>query len=376
MFPGLVLFYDPLTMMALAAIYVVGWLLLLVFASKLAPRFAKALAGRLSLYSAMLLTSLLIVVGGGLAIYGLWAAAASLGYVLPLGLMIVFLASTSLLSYLAAPWIINMSYGARPSPELQEIVNEVAMRAGMKPPKAVLVEGPPNAFAYGNPIAGRYVAVSRSLYEMLDRGELEAVIGHELGHHKHRDMIVILLLGLVPSILYYMGVTMIRLGLWSSYRSSSERREEGNGIYLAALGALGVLLSLVMQVAVLAFSRLREYYADAHGALVTTPRQMQRALAKIHLYYSSHTARREEAEKSSLKALFIYALTNTLANPLHDTWYWSGGLRRGGYSIDDIIEELKNQETDPIHEVLSDHPPIPKRLRFLDEIPLQQPTLT
>ena len=354
---GFWLFYDPLTLFAFTVAYIVGFLVLQVLASKLAPSLAARIGGRVGLHTAMLLTALLIVVGGGLATYGIWAAAASAGYRLPLGLLLGWLLAASLVSYLAAPWIINLSYRARPSPELQRIVDDVAARAGMKPPRAVLVEGPPNAFAYGNFLSGRYVAVSRSLYEMLPRDELEAVIGHELGHHRHRDVVIIMLLGLVPSILYYLGVSLIRVGL----AGGGDREERGGGLYLAALGVLGVALSFVMQVAVLAFSRLREYYADAHGAMVAGARPLQRALARLHLYYTGAPAARERLESSSLKALFIYALTEAVASP-----FYSPGSWRVGGDIDAVVERLKHAEVDPAQEILSDHPPIPKRLRFLD----------
>lgn len=362
---GFMWFYDPVTLLAMTIAYALGFLVLQLLAAKVAPRVAATLSGRMSLYTAMLLTAGLIVGGGILAVYGLYSAAASAGYQLPIGAMVAFIAVANLLSYLFAPFMINMAYGARPSPELQEIVNEAAARAGVKPPKAVLVEGPPNAFAYGNFLAGRYVAVTRSLYEMLPRDELLAVVGHELGHHRHRDVVVIMLLGLVPSILYYLGIWLLRIGLWSG---ASERRdrEGGGGVYLAALGLLGIVLSFIMQVAVLAFSRLREYYADAHGAQVAGARAMQRALARIHIYYQG-TGARELVERSSIKALFIYALVEAAASP-----FYSGGWGyRGSGSIDAIVEQLKRAEVDPVQEVLSDHPPIPKRLRFLDTVEAQ-----
>jgi heat shock protein HtpX len=360
-------FYDPLTMIALMITYVLGFLVLQLLAIRVAPRVAASLAGRMSLYTAMLLTALLVIGGGSLTAYILYEAAAAYGYKLYIEWIIAFILIMSLISYLAAPWMINFTYRARPSPELQEVVDEAARRAGMqKPPRAVLVEGPPNAFAYGNFLAGRYVAVTRSLYEMLSRDELLAVVGHELGHHKHRDMVIILLLGLVPSLLYYMGVSLIRAGLWGSVARDRER--DNSGLVLAALGVLGVIMSFIMQVAVLAFSRLREYYADAHGAFVAGVRPMQRALARIHIYYSGVDKKSLEAiQGSSIKALFIYALVSTLASPFYEPGWRSTRF----YDVDSVIEELKRAKVDPAQEVFSDHPPIPKRLRFLDSLEAQ-----
>jgi heat shock protein HtpX len=354
------LLWDPLTFAALTAIYIIGFIMLQYIATKVAPRVASKISSRLSLYTAMTLTAAAIVAGGLLAIYIIYSIAASYGVAFSVVWVLGIAVTLSLLSYILSPYMINVAYRARESPELQRVVDEVASRAGMKPPKAVLVEGPPNAFAYGNFLTGRYVAVSRSLYEMLPREELEAVIGHELGHHKHKDTIIIMLLGLIPSILYYMGFWLLRVGLWSgAYRG---RDEEGNsGLVLAAIGAISVLLSFIMQVAVLAFSRLREYYADAHGAFVAGARNLQRALARLHLYYE--TRGKEIIEKSSLKALFIYALTEAIASPFYSPtgkeWMYVG-------DIDAVVERLKRQPVNPAEEFFSDHPPIPKRLRFLD----------
>jgi heat shock protein HtpX len=359
-------FMDPLTFAALSLAYVLGFVLLQLMAYRVAPRVTSRLSRRLSLYTAMLVTAAVILGGGLLALYGVWYAAAAAGYVLPLGLLAVYVLVGNLVVYLVSPWMIKIAYGAREDPELQAVVDEAARRAGMKPPRALLVRGPPNAFAFGNFLAGRYVAVTESLYRMLPRDELLAVVGHELGHHRHRDTVIILLLGLVPSLLYYMGVALLQSAFWGGRWSRD--REENNSLYLAALGFAAVLLSFILQVAVLAFSRLREYYADAHGAYVAGRKPMQRALARIHLYYSGNPAAAEPLKKSSLKALFIYALAETVASPFYSHgWGWSGAS-----DIDAVVERLKRAEPDPLQELLSDHPPIPKRLRFLDTVEAQR----
>jgi len=354
---GLWVFYDPLTMIALTVAYLAGFLVLQFFAAKVAPRLAARLSGRVGLYTAMLLTAALIVVGGGLAIAGIYYAAAAAGFRMPLGAMAGFVVVANLFTYIASPWLIRLAYRGKDDPRLQRLVDEAAARAGVKPPRALIVEGPPNAFAFGNFLAGRYVAVTRSLYEMLP----VAVIGHELGHHRHRDVVIIMLLGLVPSILYYMGVTLLRAGLWGA---AGDREERGGAVYLAALGLVAVVLSFIMQVAVMAFSRLREYYADAHGAYVAGKRPMQRALARIHLYYARAPQALSRVESSSLKALFIYALVDAVAAPFYSGWGGAGGAG----DIDLWVERLKRAEVDPAQELLSDHPPIPKRLRFLDTV--------
>jgi len=296
------------------------------------------------------------------------------GYLLVagLGLPVEFLATIVLFaiimnvfSYLFTPYMINIMYGAKRDPELQRIVDEVARRSGFnRSPKAVVVEGPPNAFAYGNFLTGRYVAVTTGMLQLVDREELEAVIGHELGHHKHRDMAVLLFMGIIPSILYYLGLTMIRLGLLGSVSSSRERRGESSLIFVA-IGIAAIIITVILQILIFAFSRLREYYADAHGAKVAGVKNMQRSLAKLHIYYSSVDEHREFISNSKLKTLFIYALMEAVGNP-YISYYRRPWRIRG--NIDHVIESLKKQKVNPITEILSTHPPIPKRLAFLDTI--------
>jgi len=247
---------------------------------------------------------------------------------------LLFAVVPSFISWLISPAIINLSYRCRYDPELQSIVNSVARRAGVEPPKAMISEMPvPNAFAYSSPIMGRYVAVTSGLLRSVrSRDELEAIIGHEIGHHKHRDNVVIMIFGLFPSIIYFLGRFMMFMGMVSSYRDGGERRREGSGgIIIFIIGIALVVVSILLQLAVLALSRLREYYADAHGAKVTSPYAMIGALESLDKFYRSYGAKRW-IEDSKIKALFIYALSEPFIG---------------------------------LEEVLSTHPPIYKRISFL-----------
>jgi len=332
----------------------VGYIFMFVVAATVAPRVAKSVSGRFTLYGAMALTAVLIVLTTAFIIYLFATVAApglgAYGWGFFLGL-IFFVVFMNLLTYFASPFMINASYGARPDPRLQQVVDEVAARLGAPfKLKAVVVDGPPNAFAYGNFLTGRYVAVTSGMLSLTDRRELEAVIGHEIGHHLHRDNALMLLFGVLPSIVYYLGVTAVHLGL-----SSSNNR--GGSPALLAIGVAAVLVSFLIQLLVLAFSRLREYYADTAGAKAAGKESMQFALAKIHKFYFSAPEARVAVQESKFRALFIYALVNAVANPFVTvTRSDVEAIKRAGYS--------------PFEEVFATHPPIPKRLRFLDELQL------
>jgi len=361
---------DPAMFFSILVAYVLGMLVMVVAAQVIAPKLAGKVSGKLSLRASMALLGLVIVVGGLagilvlLSILGLFTNPYAVSG-LALHILIVVLLMNVVI-YLISPWIINASYGARHDPELQRMVDEVARRSGVKPPKAVVVDGPPNAFAYGNFLAGRWVAVSSELLRMAREDELEAVIGHEIGHHRHADNAVMLFMGLVPSFLYYLGLLLIRTSFYYS-AMSSENRRGGGGVFFLIAGAAAIVFSFVIQILVLAFSRLREYYADAHGASVTSPTSMQRALARLHVYYRYNRSAAHEIAQSKLKALFIYAFTNAVADPLYPFYGRTPRPREvRDVDIDEVVERLKKVEASEPGEFLSSHPPIPKRIRFLE----------
>ncbi|MEZ0394515.1 MAG: zinc metalloprotease HtpX [Desulfurococcaceae archaeon] len=352
--------------------YVLGLVLMFIAASKIAPSVARRLSGRLSLHASMALLGAVLVIGSLAAVALLvLMAGAVLGAGMAVGMAVTaafFVLLGNALTYLISPFMINLMYGAREDPELQAVVNEVAAQAGFsRPPKAVVVGGPANAFAYGNFLSGRYVAVSSEMIRITNRDELKAVIGHELGHHKHRDNAIMLFIGLLPSLIYYMGLFLVQA---SFYARSASKREQGigGGILLLLAGAAAIVVSFLVQILVLAFSRLREYYADAHGAQMAGARAMQRALAKLHLYYDYSPRAKDAVSSSKIRALFIYAFVNAVANPL---WPYpparpSRDLRN--VDVDSVIDELRRMEVSGVSEILSTHPPIPKRIRFLDSL--------
>jgi heat shock protein HtpX len=367
------LIYDPFTMISLILAYIVGFTILLFAAGYLAPRVARKFTNKFSLQASMMIIGLIIIVAGfagvGITAYllaSLFSVEDAAGLITSIILMVLVL---NIISYLVSPLTINIMYGAKRNAQLQELVNDVARKLGFsKPPKAVLVNGPPNAFAYGNFLSGKYVAVTTGLMEIATTDELKAIIGHELGHHRHKDNTIMLFMGLIPSLLYFMGVFLMRVGFISGYaRAYANKRRGGEGgLLLVIVGVLAVALSFIVQVLVLAFSRLREYYADSAGAFATSSRSMQRALARIHLYYNTNRVAREVVASSKIKALFIYAFTEAYANPFYRHQPIDRDIRN--MDVDKVVEELKKTRTEDISEFFSTHPPIPKRIRFLDTL--------
>ncbi len=262
-----------------------------------------------------------------------------------------------LLQWLISPWLISAFYKIRDPQTPRErriamIAERIAERSGLGKVKVRIAEiEMPNAFAYGSILSGNNIAVTSGLLRLLDDDEIEAVVGHEVGHLKHRDVSWILALSIIPLAVYFVGRLLLYAGFFSG---GDERREGSNGLVLAAIGVALIALSIIFRFMVAHFNRLREYYADAHSALTTRkPRALQRALAKI--YVKVKGGKYVSQKNSFADPLFIVA-------PLIEA---SGGFL---VDIDYIVERLKYEEESPIMELFSTHPPISKRLRFLDAL--------
>jgi len=315
-----------------------------------------------SLRASMALTAIAILLAGVGVIVGvgrLLGAGASGGQ-LALGVTI-FVAILMILQWLFSPYIINVAYRVRP-PEtpyergIEAELERIARAAGLRrPPKLVIAEmDAPNAFAYGSPLTGNYVAVTRGLLRVMPKEEVAGVLGHEVGHLRHRDSSWILALSLIPLAIYYLGRALI----WSSFfRAGGRDKEDYSPLLLALVGLALVATGVLFKFLIAHFNRLREYYADAHSALVLgSPKPLQRALARIHLALKGNPGLASEANSRSLiSQLFIVA-------PLIEV---HGGFF---YDIDTIVDNLKSEETSPVEELFASHPPVPKRLRFLDRV--------
>jgi len=158
------------------------------------------------------------------------------------------------------------------------------------PPLLVADLGAPNALSVGGPRGG-VVVVDRRLLSLLDREELEAILAHELAHIRGYDTFVqTLAVSLVRALSVVAGVVLLplvllaygtdRLVAWASGRPT-RRGSVGAWLRVGAGLTVGLLLSL-LTLAILAYSRRREYVADRRAAAATgNPRALARALVTI-----------------------------------------------------------------------------------------------
>ncbi len=308
------------------------------------------------LYVSMII-SILIVTGASLLI--LWAISPLIGGI-TIESLIVMVAIIYFIQWLISPYIIDTIYHVEPYDDrapswLKEAVDRISRESGVKRPRLMIADlDVPNAFAYGNIIAGYRVAVTRGLLRILEPEEVEAVIGHEIGHLKHKDVIVMMMIGLLPAILWWLGNVLMRWGWFYGFG----RRDE-NDLSPIAIIAIGVGLTIVafiLNLGVLYLSRLREYYADMHSALTVKngAYYLQRALVKILAATGKITDKMKTqiAKASQLKMLLIADPENAINVSTHD--------------IDYLIEYVKSIKPSLLEELFSSHPHPSKRLKFLD----------
>jgi heat shock protein HtpX len=173
---------------------------------------------------------------------------------------------------------------------LVNVVEEMAVASGLPRPRIFLIyDGDPNAFATGHDPRTAAIAVTEGLLRICDRDELQAVIGHEMGHVKNFDMQLMTLLaslvGTVALVSDGLG-RMIRSGRFIGTGSLKGGGKKGGNPLIIVLLVLWivswVVAPLVTRLLALGVSRKREYLADAMSAQFTrNPIALATALQKI-----------------------------------------------------------------------------------------------
>lgn len=177
--------------------------------------------------------------------------------------------------------------------QLVNVVEEMAVAASLPRPRIWLINDPdPNAFATGLDAAHANVAVTQGLLDICNRDELQAVIGHELGHVKNLDIRLMTTLAALVGAVVLMHDGMGRL-LASGFRVGGSSSSRGGGGRKGGPGQLAIVLlvfwiiswilaPIITQLLAMAVSRKREYLADAMGAQFTrNPMALATALQKI-----------------------------------------------------------------------------------------------
>src|SRR5262249_34339214 len=112
----------------------------------------------------------------------------------------------------------------RDDPELFNVVEEMAIAAGVPMPKVYLIEDPaPNALATGRDPQHAAVAITTGLRHKLTRDELQGVMAHEMSHIRNYDIRLMMLLAVLVG-----TVTMLTDMFWQMLRSSGSGSSGGD----------------------------------------------------------------------------------------------------------------------------------------------------
>jgi len=248
----------------------------------------------------------------------------------------------SLVSYYSGDKIVLSMSGANEikkvdSPELWNLVENLAITAGLPMPKVYIIQDPvPNAFATGRDPEHASIAVTTGLLQRLDKNELQGVVAHEMSHVGNYDIRLMMIVAILVSVIALISDIFIRSRWLSFGRSRDDNNGGGNIQAILMIVALvaAILAPFIAMIIQLAISRKREFLADASGALLTRyPEGLASALEKISVYSAPM-----QKVSSATEHLFI-------ANPLGEG------------------KKIKKQSY--FAKLFSTHPPIEERVKAL-----------
>jgi heat shock protein HtpX len=162
---------------------------------------------------------------------------------------------------------------------LVQTVKRLADKAGIGMPEVAVYEGAPNAFATGAFKNSSLVAVSTGLLQSMSKEEVEAVLGHEIGHVANGDMVTLALIqGVVNTFVVFLARVV---GFFVDKAIFRTERGVGIGFYITVF-VCEIVFGILASIIVAWFSRQREFRADAASAqLLGTPQPMINALARL-----------------------------------------------------------------------------------------------
>ncbi len=268
-----------------------------------------------------------------------------------------------LIQYMIGPKMVEWSMKVRyvseqEAPQLHIMVSELAKRAGIPKPKIGISPAPiPNAFAFGRWRGDGRVCVTEQIMKLLTKEELKAVLGHEIAHLKNRDVMVITMLSVLPTIFWYIAWSFI----WSGGRN------RGNTV-LVGIGAF--LMYFITNLLVLYGSRIREYYADRDSVkLGNRPHHMATALFKL-VYGSAKIPKDALKQMEGQKAFFVNDPSRARSEITElkqiDTDL-SGTI--DPHELAALREKsVKISTSDKLMELMSTHPNMLKRIKHLSSL--------
>jgi heat shock protein HtpX len=201
---------------------------------------------------------------------------------------------------------------------LYATIDRLARKHGITIPEVGVYESAePNAFATGPTRNRALVAVSQGLLDTMDASELEGVIGHEMAHILNGDMVTMTLLqGVLNAIVIFVSRILANI-----IGSAISRDEEASPWIVGGISiVLEIAFGFVAMMVLMAFSRYREYQADAESARMVGRPQMISALNRLATLHDTLVGKVESDKTTATLSISSYSLSNWFSShpPLAD----------------------------------------------------------
>jgi heat shock protein HtpX len=213
-----------------------------------------------------------------------WAGAA-MGGKQGMTIAFIFALGMNFFAYWFSDKIVLKMYKAKEvteaeAPDLYSIVRMLSQKAEIPMPKVYIIDQEqPNAFATGRNPKHAAVAVTTGIMRILSREELQGVIGHELAHVKHRDILVSTIAATIAGAISFLAQMAQWAMIFGGHRGDDD--EGGSPIAAFVMMIVGPIAAMIIQMAI---SRSREYGADKGGAdIAGNPRYLAGALRKLDM---------------------------------------------------------------------------------------------
>ncbi|HEY7937205.1 MAG TPA: M48 family metallopeptidase [Candidatus Limnocylindrales bacterium] len=245
---------------------------------------------RNSVFLVLVLLVILGVLGGAIGYALTGSQAGALGAIV---IAVIIGSLTSVASYFYGDKLVLAASSAKPiteeqGPQLFNVIRELTIAAGIPMPAVYIIQDDAmNAFATGRDPNHSSIAITTGLLNVMNREELQGVLGHELSHVRNFDIRFSLLVGVLVGSVALLSSFFLRYTFWfGGGRRSNNNDSNGSGVIQLVIFVVAIVLAILAPIFTklvqLAVSRQREYLADASSVELTrNPHGLESALAKL-----------------------------------------------------------------------------------------------